>query len=445
MTGYIGEKAMQALKNYDQSEVYVSDTVVNTVYIDNSEISNVETKHDVGMMFRMTKGGKSGKASVTLSGPEAESECISMADSVLKFSPIEEDLNPFAYPSQAKISQPDVFDRKVENITADELRELAKRVISACSDFKDAKVTIPRAQIRVATTSTHTLNSNGVDTEHRSTLVYGHFTSMCVREHPGEGIEFFHGTHLDMDLEAIGSSIASKAYNAAVCTEFKGHRKMSMVLTPQEGSEMLFSSVGDAIDGENVKYGRSRWKDSVGQEVASSALNICDDPTSNAPLSCVFDDEGTATEKRPIVENGVLRGFLRDTFCGNSTGNGMRRSSVEAQGAYERTPVIKPLNLTVKPGRYSFDEIVSQLDDAIIVEKFASPEADGLTGRFGLNVRCGHIVHNGEITGTVNNALLMGNMYDCVRNISMIGNDSKQTGVVNLPTICYEGTDITGN
>ena len=54
-------------------------------------------------------------------------------------------------------------------------------------------------------------------------------------------------------------------------------------------------------------------------------------------------------------------------------------------------------------------------------------------------------MHNGEITGTVNNALLMGNMYDCVRNISMIGNDSKQTGVVNLPTICYEGTDITGN
>jgi predicted Zn-dependent protease len=91
VTGYIGEKAMQALKNYDQSEVYVSDTVVNTVYIDNSEISNVETKHDVGMMFRMTKGGKSGKASVTLSGPDAESECISMADSVLKFSPVEED------------------------------------------------------------------------------------------------------------------------------------------------------------------------------------------------------------------------------------------------------------------------------------------------------------------------------------------------------------------
>lgn len=445
MNGHIIDKAVQALKEYEQSEVFVSETDVHTVYVDNSEISNIESKKDTGMMFRMVQDGRTGKASVTL-GSEAEvPECIAMAESVLRYSPVSDNLNGFALPSQAKISRPDVFDRGVENVTPDDLRDLAARLIGAVSDFDRGEVKIPRAQIRVAVTRTHTVNSNGVDVQHESTLVYGHFTSMCVRDHPGEGIAFFNGTHLDLDPEAIGKDIASKAFNAATCKEYKGSEKMDMILTPQEGSEMLFSSLGDAVDGENVKYGRSVWKDSVDRPVASDMLSVYDDPSSDAPLSCVFDDEGTATEKRPIIENGVLKGFLRDTFCGESTGNGMRRSSVEPQGAYERTPIIKPLNLTVRPGRYTLDDIISQTDSGIVVEKFASPEADGLTGRFGLNVRCGHIVKNGEIVATVNNALLMGNMYDCLRNVKMIGNDSVQTGVVKLPSVSYGGTELVGN
>ncbi|MCQ2078746.1 MAG: TldD/PmbA family protein [archaeon] len=445
MNGYIGDRAMQALKDYDQAEVYVSDTTINTIYIDNSQISNIETKHDVGMMFRMNKDGRMGKAYLNLNGRDSEEECIRMADTVMRFSPVTEDIKPFAQPEQARIAMPDVFDRKIEEITPEVLRDLAKRLIGASAECNGSEVRIPRAQIRVSTTRSRTLNSNGVDIEHESTLLYGHFTSMCVRDHPGEGIEEFRSTHLDIEPERIGRSIAEKAYNAATCTEFKGHLKCPMVLTPGEGADMFFSVVGDAIDGENQKYGRSHWQNSVDQPVASEILNVVDDPTGTAPLAGRFDDEGVATQRRSIIENGVFKGFLRDTFCGDSTGNGLRRSSTEQQGVYARTPTIKPLNLRVSPGKYSLDQMIEQLDDAILVEKFAAPEAEGITGRFGLNVRCGHVIHKGEVVGVVNNALLMGNMYDCLQNIRMIGNDSTQGGVVNLPTICYDGTEIIGN
>jgi predicted Zn-dependent protease len=268
---------------------------------------------------------------------------------------------------------------------------------------------------------------------------------MAVRDHPGEGMETYHGTHLDLDPVEIGQALSRKAEAAAVCTEFKGHEKLSMILPPSELGDMITSSVGSAIDGENVKYGTSLWKDSVGQQVASKELTMVEDPTARAPLSCVFDDEGTPTERRPVIENGVLRGFNRDCFCGDSTGNGMRRSSVEAQGAYERTPVIKPLNLGIAPGRYSREDIVEQTDSGILVEKFAWPEADELTGRFGLNVRCGYVIKRGEIVATVNNALLMGNMIDAVANVEMIGNDPKHMGVVSVPTMSFSGTELVGN
>lgn len=445
MTGYIAEKALRALKKYDQSEVYVSDTEIHTVYIDNSQISNIETKRDFGMMFRMTDNGRQGKASVTLCGKDAEENCLETADAILSFSPKSDKINPYAMPEQAKIPMPDVFDKKVAGITPEDLREIAKRIIGASETHKGVPVKIPRAQIRLSVGKYHTVNSNGVDVEHESTLVYGHFTSMCVRDHPGEGIDTFHGTHLDLNPEEIGKSVAAKAYNAATCTEFKGNRKLTMIMTPGDGADMLLSSVGDAIDGENFRYGRSYWQNSMETEVASKMLNIVNDPTGNAPLAARFDDEGVAAGKRAVIENGILKNSLRDTFCGNSTGNGFRRSSAEPQGAYERTPSIKPANLTVRPGKYSLEEMVSQIDDGIIVEKFAAADPDGLSGAFALNVRCGHLVRKGEIVGVVNNALCMGNMFEAIKNIPMIGNDSVQTGVANLPTICYEGTELIGN
>lgn len=439
MIDSIADRVMQSLSKYKQAEVYASEAVVHTVYIDDSKISNIETKVERGLMTRMAEGGRQGKASVSLNRDSSADECIRMAESVLRYSPENPEFKGYAVPGKARISAPDVWDPRVENITPDVLREIAKVLIDNC------RVNIPRAQVRVSTNICRTMNSNGVDTSHRSTLVYGHFTSMTVRDHPGEGMETFHGTHLDLDPVQIGKALSDKAEAAAVCREFKGSEKLSMILPPSELGDMMMSAVGSAINGENVKYGRSLWKDFVCQDVASGCLNIVDDPTVRAPLSCVFDDEGTPTEKRKIVEDGVLRSFIRDSFCGDSTGNGMRRSSVEAQGAYERTPTIKPLNLIVSPGNKSRDDIIAETDNGILVEKFAWPEADELTGRFGLNVRCGYIIRKGEIVSTINNALLMGNMIEAVRNIEAIGNDPKQMGVISVPTMSFSGTELVGN
>lgn len=439
MIDSITDRVMQSLSKYKQAEVYASEAVVHTVYIDDSKISNIETKVERGLMTRMAEGGRQGKASVSLNRDSSADECIRMAESVLRYSPENPEFKGYAVPGKARISAPDVWDPRVENITPDVLREIAKVLIDNC------RVNIPRAQVRVSTNIGRTMNSNGVDTSHRSTLVYGHFTSMTVRDHPGEGMETFHGTHLDLDPVQIGKALSDKAEAAAVCREFKGSEKLSMILPPSELGDMMMSAVGSAINGENVKYGRSLWKDFVGQDVASGCLNIVDDPTVRAPLSCVFDDEGTPTEKRKIVEDGVLRSFIRDSFCGDSTGNGMRRSSVEAQGAYECTPTIKPLNLIVSPGNKSRDDIIAETDNGILVEKFAWPEADELTGRFGLNVRCGYIIRKGEIVSTINNALLMGNMIEAVRNIEAIGNDPKQMGVISVPTMSFSGTELVGN
>lgn len=432
------EAALRAVDGYGQAEAYGSEAVIHTVYVDGTRISNIETKREAGLMVRMVDGGRQGKSSVNLSGPNSVSECVRMAEEVIRRSPGGPEVR-YADPGSARIADPGVWDRAVEDVTPDDLRELVRRLIDSCD------VDIPRAQIRVSANVSRVMNSNGVDVGHRSTLVYGHFTSMFRGEHPGEGAEAFHGTHLDIPIEAIGESLARQARDSAAARGFEGHESLSMILPPGQLGDMLMSSVGAAVNGQSVKYGTSLWKDSVGQEVASREVSMVDDPTVPAPLSCVFDDEGTPVRRKPVIEDGVLRTFLRDSFCGGSTGNGMRRSSVEAMGAYERTPVVKPLNLTVRPGSLTREQIVERTDRGILVERFANPEADELSGRFGLNVRCGYVIRNGEVVGTVNNSLLMGNMFEALRNVEAIGSDLTQTGVISVPTMSFSGTELVGN
>ncbi|MFA7149988.1 MAG: TldD/PmbA family protein [Candidatus Methanomethylophilaceae archaeon] len=436
----IADEALRYGKKFDDSEVYVVRTFSNTVYVESTKISNVETKTDSGLSFRMAKDHKLGKASVTLNGKSTVAGCVDMAERIASFSPSNSGFKGYVMPSRAKISTSGIWDKKVENITHEQMIEIVKSI----ADNVEKDVVLG-GLLRVSTIEALVANSNGVHSEHSSTLVYGHFTSMARKEHPGEGQEAIHGTQLSIDTEEIGRSLSQRAVSAAKAKPFRGSRRLTMILPPGELGDMLMSSAGSALNGENVFYGRSLWQDKIGEKIASDSLSLTDDPTVEAPLASAFDDEGTPTEKRKLVEKGVLRSYIRDSFVGESTGNGMRRSSVDAQGLYERSISIKPINMVVTPGKMTRDQIVEQTDSGILIDKFAWPEADPLTGRFGLEVRCGHLIEKGKIVGTINNALMIGNMMDALSNIENIGNDQKIVGLTTIPTMSFSGMDLVGN
>ena len=430
----LAESTLRSIKK--DAEVYVIRSRINAVYVDDSKISNVETKTDMGMSVRINENNKLGKASVTSDDPGV---CVNMALQASRYSLPNDDFKGFAFPSNKMLRPTGIIDKRIENIEPEELMEIVSGIVDACD------TNIPRGLLRVSTIESAVVNSNGVSAEHKSTMLYGHFTSMMKLEHPGEGVETLFGTSLDIDPNAIGEALYNSAKAAASAVSFKGKRELTMILPPSELGDMLMSSAGYAMNGENVRYKRSLWKDDLDKEVASKCITLTDDPMTPGPLCSSFDDEGTPSSKKIMVDNGVLKGFLRDSFAGGSTGNGMRRSSVESQGIYENPASIKPMNLVLKKGNKTRQQIIEGTDNGILIEKFAWPEADGLTGRFGLEVRSGYLIENGEIVRTINNALLMGNMMTAMKNVEMIGNDLQNRGCVTVPTVSFRGTELIGN
>jgi len=100
--------------------------------------------------------------------------------------------------------------------------------------------------------------------------------------------------------------------------------------------------------------------------------------------------------------------------------------------------------MTIKPGNKNREQIVSQIDKGVLVEMFASPEVNPITGGFGCEVRNATLIEGGQLTKHVKYALLTGNMYEHLRNVVSVGNDLKTVGDVTLPTIAFASATLVG-
>jgi len=189
----------------------------------------------------------------------------------------------------------------------------------------------------------------------------------------------------------------------------------------------------------------------LGKQVTSKCLDLTDDPWDRrGMLSSPYDDEGTPTRRKPLVKDGVLKGFLYDLYNSQlsgvePTGNGLRRSATDPIGNYQIGIGIAPVCLVLKPGTRSVEDLVGEMDHGLVVEKTSAPDVHPITGDFGLEVRCAHLVRKGEIRSTVKHCLLSGNMFRALSQIGEVANDSTVSRNLILPSVRFEDFELIGS
>src|SRR5207244_11496186 len=139
---------------------------------------------------------------------------------------------------------------------------------------------------------------------------------------------------------------------------------------PLDVGEGFLTTVGSAVNGEDVHTGRSPWTGKLGQDVASAGVTIRDRPRMPGGLaSGVADDEGNATRDRTLVEAGTLKSFFADpkhsALIGVPAGNGYRRAVATVEGAYTKPAETEPSNLVVEPGRKSLDALLADVASGV--------------------------------------------------------------------------------
>jgi PmbA protein len=205
--------------------------------------------------------------------------------------------------------------------------------------------------------------------------------------------------------------------------------KYTMIVENRSAPNLL-SPLYNALQGNNLYQKQSFLADKIGKSVASSIMTVDDDPLIiSGPGSRLFDDEGLAAVKRPILEDGTLRNYYIDNYYGRKLG--MEPTSGSSSNAVFRL------------GKRNMDEMVANLKKGILVTGFNGGNCNGSTGDFSYGIE-GYLIENGSIVHPVNEMNISGNMNQLWFNLVEAGNDIVDGSSFMIPTLMFEGIDFSG-
>lgn len=204
---------------------------------------------------------------------------------------------------------------------------------------------------------------------------------------------------------------------------------MPVILGPGWPGVLLHEAVGHGLEGDFNRKGSSIFSGRIGQQVASKYCTVIDEGSiENRRGSLSVDDEGVATRKNVLIENGILKGYMQDKMNARlmkmaPTGNGRRES-------YAHLPMPRMTNTYMANGDYDPQEIIASVDKGIYAVNFGGGQVDITSGKFVFSASEAYLIENGKVTAPVKGATLIGNGPEAMNLISMVGNDmALDTGV----------------
>jgi TldD protein len=205
--------------------------------------------------------------------------------------------------------------------------------------------------------------------------------------------------------------------------------EMTVVLGPGWPGVLLHEAVGHGLEGDFNRKGSSTFAGRIGQRVAAKGVTVLDDGTiADRRGSLNVDDEGHATQRNVLIEDGILRGYMQDSLNARlmgvkPTGNGRRES-------YASLPMPRMTNTYMLNGTRTKEEIIGSLKRGLYATNFGGGQVDITNGKFVFSASEAFWVENGKILYPVKGATIVGNGPEAMTRVSMIGNDLElDTGV----------------
>jgi TldD protein len=213
------------------------------------------------------------------------------------------------------------------------------------------------------------------------------------------------------------------------------HGQMNVILDPGVTGTFSHESFGHGAEADQFVRNRSYLQPLLGEMVGPETLTIVDDGSIPGAWGTVpFDDEGHPGQRTLLVDRGRFVGALHDrdtafALGARPTGN-TRRSDFLSRAFVRMT------NTSVEPSDWTFEELVEEAGDGILLERWESGMEDPLGGQMQIKVRKGRRIENGKITDLVSSMALSGSVLQFLRDIRGIGN--QQLSVMTAGT-CGKG------
>lgn len=406
----------------EQVEAFVVHERETEVRAYDGDVESLTSAESQGIGVRVVVDGRQGYAYAGTLEERALAETLQEARDNAAFAEPDE-FNGLAEPDGVAPADLDLYDESLADFPADakvalaiELERATRAADPRISGIESAEYVDTVYESAVAT-------STGITSTTRETGCY--LSAYSLAEADGEtqtGFGFSIGRGPAALDPAKAASDAAERATRLLGSVKPATGRVTVVLDPWVTAQML-GIIGHTLTGDAVQRGRSLFADRVGDQVAVADVVLVDDATDPAAFTAsMVDGEGLATRRTPLIENGVLTGFLHNSY---SARRGSTRSTGSAvRGGFKGGPGVGAQALSLRPGTRTQAELIAGIDDGLLVQGVAGLHSgvnpvsgDFSTGAEGLRIR------NGELAEPVRELTIASTIQRLLLDIEAVGAD----------------------
>ena len=203
----------------------------------------------------------------------------------------------------------------------------------------------------------------------------------------------------------------------------------------------IIEHIFEGVNGDSVYRGASFLAGKLGEKIAGDNVSVIDDGTLRGGFgTSPFDGEGVPTRRTVVIENGVLKSYILNTYTAKKLG---LQTTGNASRGLAGTPGIGPGNYFLQPGKKTPQELIAEIKEGLYVTEFLGHGANLVTGDYSRGAS-GLWISGGELSYPVEEITVAGNLKEMFFNISEIANDLEFRGSVAAPTIRIDGLTVGG-
>ncbi len=418
---YIKELLAQAKEaGIEAAEAYLSEKENFSAMRNNGALEDYQSNHTRGLGFRGLVNGRMGYASTEALDEESIGQLIR---GVIESATLcESDDEQPLYQGGGQVPELELYQPELDKVAPEAKLAKIEAMENACK-AADSRYLNGYNMVETTKHTVRIANSFGMDqtyTENFCNL----YCNANVKE--GDNVSTGGFVQISRDFDALDpdrlarDSVdqAVKGLNAEPVASGKYH-----VVFWNEALVSLLGVFSTVFSAETEQMGLSLLSGKLGETIAAPCVTLVDDPLRPDCLgSRPFDDEGVPSHQHMLVENGVFRTFLHNLKTARkadveSTGNGSKAD-------YSSPVRVAPSNLYFEPGALSFEELLSQVGDGIVITEVSGLHAGAnpVSGDFSLLSK-GYTLKDGKRDQPLERITVAGNFYELLKNIRAFASD----------------------
>lgn len=392
------------------------------------EVLNYSVSDTISLMFSVLVNGRLGTASTQALDDDAIDMLINSAKTNAEL--IESEDECFMYDGSGEYVEVDSYCADVDAVSAAEKIAYAKKMEEMTVSADERIEQVEDCVVFSESEEHGIVNTLGLDVVTRANVMGG-FIAPVARdgELVGSGGKSFVADGADMSvMDKVVSESVAEALNS-LNAESMPSGEYPAIFRYDAMRTLLGTFIG-VFSADNAQKGLSLLKDREGEKIAADCLTLIDDPhMAKSASSTPFDGEGVPTFRKELISGGVLTTLMHNLKTAH-------KQNVKTTANATRGGGIAPTNLYIAPGEASFDELVAQIDNGVVITSLQGMHAGANTtsGDFSLSAK-GLRVENGKITGAVKQITVATNFFEFIKDIRCVGSDLR----FGLPGVSYIG------